>query len=157
MLSSDTNSDRLSFRWDLALRPPGSVASLGSTQSPIVSLTPDVAGRYDIQLVVNDGVYDSSAQSVTISAVVPTSIDPVVLANQRACQSCHAVDKKIVGPSYTQIAAKYAARADAETYLRTKIQKGGSGIWGPVPMPPEPQVSELEAGVLARWILGMAH
>ena len=67
--------------------------------------------------------------------------------------ACHAVDKKLVGPSYKDVAAKYAKDKDAATKLADKIVKGGAGVWGPVPMPANTQVSAAEAKQLATWVL----
>jgi len=75
------------------------------------------------------------------------------LATAKNCMACHAVDKKLVGPSYKEVAGKYAGQGDAVAKLAAKIQKGGSGVWGPVPMPANPQVSEAEAQKLAAWVM----
>ncbi len=75
------------------------------------------------------------------------------LAKQKNCMACHAVDKKLVGPSYKDVAAKYAGQKDAVDKLVQKVIKGGSGAWGPVPMPANPQVSQAEAKQLVQWIL----
>ena len=75
------------------------------------------------------------------------------LAQKKACMACHAVDKKLVGPAYKDVAAKYAGQKDAVDKLATKIIKGGSGVWGPVPMPANVQVNEAEAKKLAAWVL----
>lgn len=75
------------------------------------------------------------------------------LAQQRTCMACHAVERKIVGPSYKDIAAKYAGQKDAAAMLADKIMKGGVGSWGPVPMPANPKVSPAEALKLAQWVL----
>jgi len=75
------------------------------------------------------------------------------LATAKNCMACHAVDKKLVGPSYKDVSAKYAGQAGAADKLAVKIQKGGSGVWGPVPMPANAQVSDAEAKKLAAWIL----
>lgn len=75
------------------------------------------------------------------------------LAAKKNCLACHQVDKKLVGPSYKSIAAKYAGDKGAADMLATKIMKGGSGVWGPVPMPANPQVSDAEARQLAAWVL----
>lgn len=77
------------------------------------------------------------------------------LAKSKNCLACHAVDKKLVGPSYKDIAKKYAGDAKAVDMLATKIQKGGAGVWGAIPMPANPQVSDAEAKKLSAWILGM--
>ena len=75
------------------------------------------------------------------------------LAKQKNCMACHAIDKKLVGPAYKDVAAKYAGQKDAVDKLAQKVIKGGSGVWGPVPMPANPQVSEAEAKQLVQWIL----
>lgn len=80
----------------------------------------------------------------------------LALAQKNACMACHAVDKKLVGPSYQDISKKYAGQADAEAKLTDSIRKGGSGKWGPVPMPAQPALSEADAKTLAAWVLGGA-
>ncbi|MCE2970253.1 MAG: c-type cytochrome [Burkholderiales bacterium] len=77
------------------------------------------------------------------------------LAKAKNCLACHQVDKKLVGPSYKEIAAKYAGQKDAAAKLATKIRAGGVGVWGQVPMPANPQVNEKEAETLARWVLSL--
>ncbi len=77
------------------------------------------------------------------------------LAAKKNCLACHQTDKKLVGPSYKAIAAKYAGDKGAAEMLATKIVKGGSGVWGPVPMPANPQVSDAEARQLAAWVLSL--
>ena len=77
------------------------------------------------------------------------------LAKAKNCMACHAVDKKVVGPSYKEVAAKYAGQADMVAKLAEKIQKGGGGAWGQVPMPANPQVSPAEAKQLATWVLSI--
>jgi cytochrome c len=76
------------------------------------------------------------------------------LAQQKGCNACHDMKAKKVGPSYTDIAKKYAGKPDAVNYLANKIKKGGSGVWGSVPMPPQ-NVSDAEAKQLAQWILSV--
>ena len=75
------------------------------------------------------------------------------LAVSKNCMACHAVDKKLVGPSYKDVAGKYAGDKEAAAKLATKIMKGGAGVWGAIPMPANPQVSAEEAKKLADWIL----
>jgi cytochrome c len=75
------------------------------------------------------------------------------LAKAKNCMACHAVDKKVVGPAYKDVAAKYAGQKDAEDKLVQKVLKGGGGVWGPVPMPANTQVSDAEAHTLVKWIL----
>ena len=75
------------------------------------------------------------------------------LAKAKNCMACHAMDKKLVGPAYKDVAAKYAGDAGAATKLAKKIREGGTGVWGQVPMPANPQVSEADALTLAKWVL----
>jgi cytochrome c len=75
------------------------------------------------------------------------------LAQKKNCLACHAVGQKVIGPSYKDVAAKYAGQADAVAKLTDKVMKGGSGVWGAVPMPANPQVNEAEAKQLVQWIL----
>ena len=75
------------------------------------------------------------------------------LAQKKNCMACHAVDKKVIGPAYKDVAAKYAGQKDAADKLAQKIMKGGSGVWGAVPMPANPQVSDAESKTLAAWVL----
>jgi cytochrome c len=75
------------------------------------------------------------------------------LAKAKNCMTCHAVDKKVVGPAYKDVAAKYAGQKDAEDKLVQKVLKGGGGVWGPVPMPANTQVSDAEAHTLVKWVL----
>ena len=75
------------------------------------------------------------------------------LAKQKNCLACHAVDKKLVGPSYKDISAKYKADKNATATLAKKIREGGVGNWGQVPMPANPQVNDQEAQTLAKWVL----
>lgn len=75
------------------------------------------------------------------------------LATQKACMACHAVDKKLVGPSYQDVAKKYTGQKDAEANLIASIKKGGSGKWGPIPMPAQAALTDTETKTLAAWVL----
>ena len=75
------------------------------------------------------------------------------LAKGKNCMACHAMSSKLVGPAFKDIAAKYAGQKDAEDKMVQKVLKGGSGVWGAVPMPANPQVSEAEARTLVKWVL----
>lgn len=77
------------------------------------------------------------------------------LAQKKNCMACHAIDKKVIGPAYKDVAKKYAGQPDAVAKLVPKVIKGGSGVWGAVPMPANPQVSEAEAKQLVQWILSL--
>ena len=75
------------------------------------------------------------------------------LATAKNCMLCHAVDQKLVGPSYKDVAAKYAGQKDAVDALALKVIKGSSGVWGATPMPPNAQITAAEAKKLVLWIL----
>ena len=96
-------------------------------------------------------------KSFVVAAIAALAVTPALanpeLAQKKNCMACHAVDKKIVGPSYKDVAAKYKGQKDIEAKLAEKIMKGGVGAWGQVPMPANPQVSADEAKVLAKWVL----
>ena len=87
-----------------------------------------------------------------VSVTAPAFADQA-LATSKNCMACHAVDKKLVGPSYKDVAKKYASDKAAADMLVGKVIKGSSGTWGPVPMPANPQVSEADAKKLVAWIL----
>ena len=92
----------------------------------------------------------------TLAAVFSVSTPALAdlqLATAKNCMACHAADKKLVGPSYKDVAAKYAGQPGAVDKLAAKVLKGGSGAWGPVPMPANAQVNADEAKKLVTWIL----
>jgi len=76
-----------------------------------------------------------------------------VIAKQNACLGCHAMNKKIVGPSFESVAQKYQTDSNAQSFLKNKIAKGGAGSWGVVPMPANAKLSDADLSLLASWIL----
>lgn len=94
------------------------------------------------------------ATALAAAALTPAMAqDAKALAQSKNCMACHAMDKKLVGPSFKDVAAKYAGQKDATDKLAVKVIKGSSGAWGPVPMPANAQVSDAEAKTLTAWIL----
>jgi len=77
------------------------------------------------------------------------------LAKKNNCTACHKVDAKLVGPAYKDVAAKYKADKGAEAKLIEKVKKGGMGVWGPVPMPPNAAVKDEDIKTLVKWILAI--
>lgn len=77
------------------------------------------------------------------------------LARERACLSCHAVERKLVGPAFRDVAKRYAGDREAEARLAKKIRSGGAGAWGTLAMAPNPAVTEADAQKLARWVLSL--
>jgi cytochrome c len=90
-----------------------------------------------------------------MAAISAPAMADEALAKSKNCMACHAVDKKQVGPAYKDVAAKYAGNPKAVDMLATKIMKGGSGVWGAIPMPANTQVNEAEAKKLAAWVLSL--
>ncbi len=86
------------------------------------------------------------------ATALPALADPA-LAQAKNCMACHAVDRKVVGPAFKDVAVKYKGDKTAVDKLAAKIIHGGSGVWGPVPMPANAQVNEAEAKILAAWVL----
>ncbi len=95
-----------------------------------------------------------AALASALFVTVPAFADEA-LAKSKNCLACHAIDKKIVGPAYKDVAKKYAGQKDAADKLAAKIRAGGSGVWGPVPMPANTQVNEAEAKKLSAWVLSL--
>lgn len=78
------------------------------------------------------------------------------LAKKHACVACHVVKgAKTVGPSYADVAKKYAGQKDAEAKLADKVKKGGTGVWGQIPMPANPNVPDADVRALVKWILSI--
>jgi cytochrome c len=94
------------------------------------------------------------AMTSALSVAAPAFADQA-LATSKNCMACHALDKKLVGPAYKDVAAKYASDKAAVDKLAAKIMKGGSGVWGPVPMPANAQVNDAEAKKLAAWVMSL--
>lgn len=92
----------------------------------------------------------AAATGLLATAPAQASMD---LAKAKNCTACHAVDKKLIGPSYKDVAAKYASDKDAVAKLAKKVREGGVGAWGQIPMPANPQVNADEATALVKWIM----
>jgi cytochrome c len=92
-------------------------------------------------------VFTQGVQAVDVDS------QALALAKQNACLGCHAIDKKIVGPSFKSVAMKYQSTPNAQTIIQNKIQNGGSGSWGVVPMPANKKLSNGDLVVLTAWIL----
>ena len=98
-------------------------------------------------------------KSATFAAILALAALPAVaneeLAKKNACTACHAVDKKIVGPAFKEVAAKYRNDKTAEAKLVKKVKEGGVGVWGQVPMPPNSTVSDKDIQALVKWVLSL--
>lgn len=95
----------------------------------------------------------ASLAAVAVAIVALPASANEELAKKHACFACHSTDKKLVGPSYKDVAAKYANDKQAEAKLVEKVKKGGTGVWGQVPMPPNAAVPDADVRALVKWIL----
>jgi cytochrome c len=96
-----------------------------------------------------------SAVAALILGVSGVASADQALAQKNACMSCHGVDKKIVGPAFKEVAAKYKGDKGAAARLEAKVKAGGKGVWGQVPMPPNPQVSDADLHKIIAWVLSL--
>ena len=94
-----------------------------------------------------------TAVSVLIASAPAQASEELLKKN--ACTACHANDKKLVGPAYKEVAAKYKGQKDAAAMLAAKVKKGGQGVWGPIPMPPNASVSDADIATMVKYILAM--
>lgn len=94
------------------------------------------------------------AALATVAAAAPAMADEA-LAKAKNCMACHSVDKKLVGPAYKEVAAKFAKDPGAVKMLAERIMKGSTGVWGAVPMPPNTNVNADEATKLATWVMSL--
>jgi cytochrome c len=90
---------------------------------------------------------------IVASAAVADELEDMMKKN--GCGACHAEDKKVIGPSYKDVAAKYKGDAGAVAKLSEKVKKGGSGVWGPIPMPPNTQVADADVKKMVELILAL--
>jgi len=96
-----------------------------------------------------------AASSMLVAAQV-NAADASALAQKSGCLACHSVDKKVLGPAYKDVAAKYKGDKTAEAKLVAKVKAGGSGVWGPMPMPPMgAQVKEADITTIVQWVLSL--
>jgi len=96
----------------------------------------------------------AAAGSLMVAGMASAEDAGQALAQKSGCLACHSLDKKVLGPSYKDVAAKYKGQKDAEAKLIEKVKKGGSGVWGPIPMPANsPQVKDEDIKTIVEWVL----
>jgi cytochrome c len=103
-----------------------------------------------------DPAAQASAKPAAPASATRAAFDPKTLLSKNACTACHGMTSKVVGPGFAEVAARYQGKADSESYLLKKIKAGGEGVWGPVPMPPQPALQDEEARAIATWLAGGA-
>lgn len=149
----------------VAQAPAAPASASAAVAVPVQQAAPVAAGK------AGQSVAGKPAQAAPAPAVVApvAKVEPVAaevkpaiseadalqLAKKSNCLACHAIDKKVVGPAWKDVAAKYRGDAGAEARMMDKIAKGGSGVWGVMVMPPSPQVSEADRRTLARFVLSL--
>jgi len=102
---------------------------------------------------MNKGLILAAAALAVAAAPAFAADDMMALAQKSACTACHSVDKKIVGPAFKEVAAKYKGDKGAEAKLVLKVKQGGQGVWGEIPMPPNSTVSDADIQKLVKWVL----
>jgi cytochrome c551/c552 len=153
--------------WDV--RAKGDVANTACmkdcpTEARVASSLPahaqgahgDLAAQNRLVGAVRGGSGKAGAQAPAAPAPAPVSAahaQMLDLAKRKACLACHRVDQKHLGPSFQEVAARYKGRPEAAAQLVEKVRRGGGGAWGPIPMPPHPDLAEADARALVRWIL----
>jgi cytochrome c len=96
-----------------------------------------------------------SAASAALLVLSGAASANQALAQKNACMSCHGVDKKIVGPAFKEVAQKYATDSEAQARLAAKVKTGGKGVWGKIPMPPNPNLKPEDAQTIVAWVLSL--
>jgi cytochrome c len=109
-----------------------------------------------MNLIKNTTLSMSMLSAIAALSLSTTAHASKELAQKNACLACHSVDKKVIGPAYSAVAAKYKDQKDALTTLTKSIKAGGSGKWGAMVMPPQASLSNADASTLAAWILSGA-
>lgn len=117
------------------------------TPAPVASTTPEA--------VAPEPAPAPAPSTAPVAEASATALGGEDLAKAKNCLSCHKIDAKLIGPAYKEVAAKYAGQHDTVAHLADKVMKGGGGVWGPMPMTPNPQVSHAEAEKLVTWILSL--
>jgi len=114
--------------------------------------------RYDHQAITWSFIMTIRSASLALACLATLTVSSPALADSalakaKNCTACHAVDKKLIGPAFKAVALKYKEADGAAAKLAGKVRGGGVGVWGQIPMPANPQVSEAEAAALVKWIL----
>jgi cytochrome c len=106
--------------------------------------------------VMFGAVFVAASFGVCAAEQPVSSANARAIARSNACMGCHAIDRKLVGPSFQQIAEKYKGQAQASAQLEKKVKNGGSGVWGPIPMPSHPRMGDADIKTVVAWILAGA-
>jgi S-disulfanyl-L-cysteine oxidoreductase SoxD len=174
MTNCETDAKVNSFLPDFARNAHGNIAeqnrlvgeAIGAdttkpaqTKAPITQVTKAAPSSESVAPLAKTAAVtpktETPAKSPVVSAEKPVDVSALLKAN--SCTACHGMTHKIVGPGFNEIAAKYKGKSDLEHYLLGKIKNGGSGIWGPMPMPPQAQLKDADAKAIAQWLAAGAR
>lgn len=145
--------------WDVKAKPDvKSTACMKdcSAEVKLASAIPDHArdNHGDLSRQMRE-VGPARPQPVPATETTTAAMPATELARRKACLSCHGVDNRVVGPAFRDVAKRYKGDAGAEARLVEKLRRGGGGTWGPLPMPPNPDLAAADAAALVKWVLGL--
>lgn len=133
-------------------RQGAAAADAGAAVAALTSSAGD--GIRATALASSTAAPSATPPSPTESSVTASSATDLLKAN--ACNACHAIGSRLIGPAFQEVAARYAGRADAVDYLAERIRRGGQGVWGSIPMPGQPHLKDADARAIAAWLSGGA-
>lgn len=150
--------------WDV--KGKGDVANAAcmkncATEIHVASSLPEYAKASHGDLAAQNRSVGAAKPAVAVGSVVVAQgaasqpKGPADLARRKACLSCHGIDKRVVGPAFRDVSARYKGQAGIEAKLVEKLRRGGGGNWGPMSMPPNPDLAEADAAALVKWVLGL--
>ena len=144
--------------WDV--KGKGDVANIAcmkdcATEVKLASSFPESARELHGDPADQNRTIGAKSVAAAKTGVQATGAEIADLAKRKACLSCHGIDRRVVGPAFKEIAAKYKGEAGIEAKLVQKLRRGGSGVWGPLAMPPNPDLAESDAAALIHWVLGL--
>jgi len=126
-----------------------------ATDVKVASVLPEEARDSHGDLAQQNREVGSARVKAKAESAQPAAMQPAELARRKACLSCHGLDNRIVGPAFRDVAKRYKGQDGVEAKLVEKLRQGGSGSWGPLPMPPNPDLAAADASTLVRWVLGL--
>lgn len=123
-----------------------------ATTTPTSKVTKESINAAPVAAAVVAPVVAAKPEAKVIAV---SEADALALAKKNNCLTCHAIDKKVVGPAWKEVALKYRGDATAQAHLVSKIATGGKGVWGSMAMPAHPQISEADRTTLAKFVLSL--
>ena len=160
--TSDSSAAGSAYNTNDGFAPHAAAAQASIPAAAVVTTNPAVDSTAAVVLAAAAPVAVNTTAPATVAAAKPAAADDSAdikkgeaLISKSDCLACHKFDVKILGPSYKEVAAKYPNNAATIAQLVSKIKKGGSGVWGPVPMSPHPALSDDDAKLMVKYILSL--